>query len=134
MGDRKGYLLALLAALAGGFVPAFALSAGTVALVSERNVALGLFGFVAATLVAWVGAPLGVWAALTLGKQPHAGGTALLLIAVLSLSWLALTPLAFSDIGLTVLNVSVAFVAPLAARRLATWRRIFPASPQAGSR
>ncbi len=134
MEDRKGYVLALLGALAGGVLPAYAVTAGTAALVPEGNAVLGLLGFTAAVLVGWVGAPLGVWGALALGKRPHAGRTALLLIAVLLLSWIALTPLmmltplVFSDAFLTVLSPSVTVLAPLAARRLATWLRLFPAS------
>jgi hypothetical protein len=132
--DRKGYLLTLLGALAGGVLPAYAVSAGSAALVGEGNAALGLAGFALAVLVGWVGAPLGVWGALALGKQQYAGRTALLLIAVLPLAWIALTPvmmltpLAFSDLGLTIVSWSAAALIPLAARRLATWRRLFPVS------
>jgi cell division protein FtsW (lipid II flippase) len=130
MNDRKAYLLAPLGAVAGGFVPAYAVSAGTAALGPEQNAAPGLPGFAAAALVVWVGAPLGVWAALTLGKQPHAGRTALLTVAVLILAWIALTPvmvltpLGLSDALLTILSPATAVLAPLAARRLATWRRL----------
>lgn len=129
MDDPKGYALALLGALLGGFIPSPAITMSASALNSGNSVALGLLIFTASILVGWVGAPVGAWAALRLGKQPHAGKTAGLLIAVLVLFWICLTPLmmltslAYSNTGLSVVSVSVALLAPLLARRLATWRR-----------
>ncbi len=134
MGDRKGYLLTVLGALVGGTIPAYAVHAGTGALVDDGNVALGLLGFAMAVLVGWIAAPLGVWIALSLGKQPDAGKTAVLLIGVLPFSWIvlmpvmALAPPTLSELGLTILSWSLSMLAPLAARWLATWRRLFPSS------
>ncbi len=115
MDNLKGYLLTVLGALVGGTIPAYAITAGTATLVDDGNAVLGLL--------------------LSLGKQPHAGKTAVLLIAVLPFFWIALMPimdltaLALSDVGLTILRWSLGMLAPLAARWLATWRRLFP-SPQ----
>ncbi len=134
MNAPKGYALTLLGAIAGGFGPSALLNMSGPVLNPDNRAYLGLLIFATAMMIAWVGAPLGIWAALRLGRFGHAGRTAGLLIGVLLLSWIPitplmmLTPLALSDVGLIALSVSVAVLAPLIARGLATSRRLFPPS------
>lgn len=134
MDAPKGYVLTVLGAVAGGFGPSGLLTMSGPVLNPDNRVYLGLLIFATATMIGWVGAPLGIWAALRLGRCGHAGRTAGLLIAVLLLSWIAITPLmmftplALSDAGLTGMSVSVAVLSPLIARALATSRRLFPPS------
>jgi uncharacterized membrane protein YeaQ/YmgE (transglycosylase-associated protein family) len=134
MDAPKGYILTVLGAVAGGFAPSALLTMSGPALNPDNHVYLGLLIFATATMIGWVGAVLGTWAALRLGKCGHAVRTAGFLVAVLLLSWIAITPLmmfkplALSNAGLTVMNVSIAVLAPLMARALATSRRLFPPS------
>ncbi len=134
MDAPKGYILTVLGAVVGGFVPYALLIMSGPVLNPDNRVYLGLLIFGMTTMIGWVEAVLGTWAALRLGRCGHAARTAGLLIAVLLLSWIAITPLmmftalAFSDTGLTGMSVSVAVLAPLIARRLATSRRLFPSS------
>jgi hypothetical protein len=134
MDAPKGYRLTVLGAVTGGFAPSALLTMSGLALNPDNRVYLGLLIFATATMIGWVGAVLGTWAALRLGRCGHAVRTAGFLVAVLLLSWIAITPLmmftplAFSNAGLTVMNVSIAVLAPLIAGALATSRRLFPPS------
>ncbi len=134
MDAPKGYVLTVLGAAVGGFGPSALLTMSEPVLNPDNRVYLSLLIFATAAMIGWVGAVLGIWAALRLGRCGHAGRTAGLLIAVLLLSWIAisplmmLTPLADSDASLTAMSVSVAVLAPLVARGLATSRRLFPPS------
>ncbi len=134
MDDIRGYLLTFLGAVAGGFGPALAVNAAMGAIVPDDNVPLVLLSFLASVLLSWVGGPLGIWTALRLGRQGYAGRTSVLLVPILLVLWVALTPLmvltplAFSDTGLTVVALFTMMLSPLAARWLATRSRLFGAS------
>lgn len=134
MDAPKGFILTVLGAVAGGSAPSALLAMSGPALNPDNRVYLALLILMMATIIGWAGAVVGTLAALRLGRCGHAGRTAGLLVAVLLLSWIAITPLmmftplALSNAGLTVMNVSVAVLTPLSARALATSRRLFPPS------
>ncbi len=134
MHDARGYALTFLGTAAGGVAPALAVNAAVGAIVPDDNVPLLLLGLLASVLLAWVGGPLGIWMALRTGRQEYAGRTAVLLVPMLLLSsvalmpLMALTPLAFSDTGLTVVALFTMVLPPLAVRWLATRSRLFGAS------
>lgn len=127
MRDRKGYMLAVLGALGGGWGVAGVAGLAVAALLPEDAVLWGLLLFAGTIALGWLGAGIGAWAALWLGGREHAARTGAFTFALIAPLGVAMSPILTivadatgSDAATLAMGVAAASLAPLASRWLAT--------------